>query len=511
MKNKRILSKVFSLVLCAVVLLGSVTVAYGSTDVDNSYGEVYTEIGTENIGGSSSDGITDSDKSADEPNVSFFFAFLRDEPNLFGSKILATLILGSKIKVLSYSGMYAYVEVAKTHQKGYIFSLLLDDKFEFNKEYDHVYVNQTNSARLKIKNGADVEWTVSPSGYISVDPETKIITGIKPGTVTITAKGGMSNVSCTITCINPWKEQETATAEKNIDVFPVYNAGFEKNGIITKGSVITAKGDLADGSGWIYVNSGGTWGFIKLSDFPGIDYLLTEYHYYDQGYEIRFSNVNNNTPAQNIYNYTSVLNDVVMKLFKLKVCSYVNEYTSLADTCKALSYGEVNKNNISKPCPKTQSHNINSCLERGVLWKQFKTDVGYGNNTTIKLLWTGHILPNHQVSAAQNGSESIIMTTANTVSHNKNTNTYSNKPDAEIRKYSLYTLTHETAHLLGTVDGYCKNDNGTDHCSNENCYLCNEKPIPTCVMVQPFSPEESNVVFCDECLKTMENHLKDHH
>ena len=325
------------------------------------------------------------------------------------------------------------------------------------------------------------------------------------------AKAGLRTRTCTVVCINPWKEHETSTAEKNTDVFPSCSADFGEAKTIPKGSSITAKGDLADASGWIYVNSGNIWGFIKLSDFPGIDYLLTEYHYYDQGYEIRFPNVNNNTPAQNIYNYTSVLNDVMIKLFKLKVCSYVNEYTSLADTCKALSYGEVNKSNISKPCPKNKSHNINSCLERGVLWKQFKTDVGYGNNTTIKLLWTGHILPNHQVSAAQNGSESIIMTTANTVSHNKNTNTYSNKPDAEIRKYSLYTLTHETAHLLGTVDGYCKNDNGTDHCSNENCYLCNEKPIPTCVMVQPFSPEESNVVFCDECIKTMENHLKDHH
>lgn len=499
MKNKRIISKVFSLVLCAVVLLGSVTVAYGSTDVDNSYGEVYTEIGTEDIGGSSSDGITDSDKSADEPNVSFFFAFLRDEPNLFGSKILATLILGSKIKVLSYSGMYAYVEVAKTHQKGYIFSLLLDDKFEFNKAYDHVYVNQTNSARLKIKNGADVEWTVSPSGYISVDSETKIITGIKPGIVTITAKGGMSNVSCTITCINPWKEQETATAEKNIDVFPVYNAGFEKNGIITKGSVITAKGDLADGSGWIYVNSGKTWGFIKLSDFPGIDYLMTQYHYYDKGYEERFGSA-----ESKIYDYASVLNDVMMANFGLKICSYVEPFTSLADNCKILTYDKVAKNNLSKPCPHNESCLVTTHI-RDDMW-YYK---GKGNQTVTKCVWTGHIMDSHKGdrSHSESTTQTVIFTTGNTVYFDS----YANKPSSDVRNFSLYEIVHETGHQLGLNDGYCYKDIVNGICSNKNCFTCRKLPLPNCIMAQIKSPTNSTNMFCDDCKEKINSHLEDHH
>lgn len=485
MNNKKLLSKVISLVICAVVLLGSVTTAYGNTDVDS--------------------------KNDDQPKVSFLFAFLRDKPNIFSGEILDFLTYGTEVNVLGYSGAYIYIEDVKTEKRGYVFYWFIDDKFKFNREYDHIYVGQTNSGRLKIKNGADVEWTANPSGHISIDPKTKVITGIKPGTVTVTAKGGMRNVSCTVTCINPWKEPESSTTENTVTVFKNAESSLGTVGTVPKGTLITAKGDLADGSGWIYVNSGSLWGFIKLSDFPGIDYLLTEYHYYDKGYKTRFPNVNNNTPPQNIYNYASILNDVMTKLFKLKVCSYVNEYTSLADICKELSYGEVNKNTISKPCPKNKSHNINSCLERGVLWERFKIDVGYGNNTTIKLLWTGHILPNHQVSAAQNGSESIVMTTANTVSYNQNTGKYSNKPDFEIRRYSLYTLTHETGHLLGTKDGYCKEDNPNGHCSNENCYSCNGVPIPVCIMVQPFSPEESNIVFCDECTKAIKQHLNDHH
>ena len=498
MKNKRILSKTISLILCVLVLLGSVTVAYGNTDVDIASCEGYTEIGTENIGGSSSDGITDSDKSDDEPKVRFFFAFLRDNPGLFNGKISDTLMYGSKINVLGYSGMYTYVEVAETHQKGYIFYLLLDDKFEFNKEYDHVYVNQTNSARLKIKNGADVEWTVSPSGYISVDPETKIITGIKPGTVTITAKGGMSNVFCTVTCINPWKEQETATAEKNIDVFPVYNAGFEKNGIITKGSVITAKGDLADGSGWIYVNSGKTWGFIKLSDFPGIDYLMTQYHYYDKGYEERFGSA-----ESKIFDYASFLNDVMMANFKLKVCPYVAEYTSIADTCKILSYKKVDKNNISKDCPKNKEHKNDSCLKSIYLRDDLKKQFGNGGGTVSKVAWTGHLMSDYENDRSNStvGMGSIIM------------NIYGTINSTTIRKDRLYTLTHETGHQLSLNDHYCygnKESNG-GVCTNPYCSDCTGEPLPVgCIMFERINLENTTFtkIYCDNCQNNILNYIK---
>jgi len=56
-------------------------------------------------------------------------------------------------------------------------------------------------------------------------------------------------------------------------------------------------------------------GFIKLSDFPGIDYLMTQYHYYDQGYNLRFGSASNK-----IYDNASVLNDVMMAYLRLKVC-----------------------------------------------------------------------------------------------------------------------------------------------------------------------------------------------
>ena len=478
MKNKNILSKVISLMLCILVLLGSVTTAYGNTDVDG--------------------------KNDNQPKISFLFAFLKDKPDVFGGEILSILIRGTEVNILSYSGAYIYVEDVKTGKRGYAFYWFVDDKFEFNRDYDHVYAGQTNSGRLKLKNGADVEWTVNPSGYISIDPKTKIITGIKPGTVTVTAKGGMRNVSCTVTCINPWKEPETSTTENTVTVFKNAESSLGTVGTVPKGTLITAKGDLADGSGWIYVNSGDIWGFIKLSDFPGIDYLLTEYHYYDQGYNIRFGSA-----ESKIYDYASVLNDVMMVNFKLKVCPYVYPYTSAADKCKIWRYGSVKSNNLTSSCPKNKDHDHDSCLRTIHMRDILLDDKGWGTDVLTKSVWTGHIMDGHAVSNSEFNSKTLVFTTANTVSNNSGV--YSNKSSANIRYYSLYELTHETGHQLGLNDGYCFKDfvNGT--CSNENCFICRKLPLPNCIMAQIKSPTNSTNMFCDDCKEKINSHLKDHH
>lgn len=509
---KKKLFKLISVVLCILVMSGSITTAYGNDQIDNKPDAQPTEPINENDSfyslennGSFPDGKTNPNKTDTDPKVSFFFAFLRDKPSLSSSKILDILVLGSKIKVLGYSGIYTYVEDVDTQQKGYIFYLLLDDKFDFNRNYDHVYTGQTNSGRLKIINGVNVEWTVNPSGYISIDQETKIITGIKPGSVTVTAKSGMRRISCTVTCINPWKEQETATAEKDVEVFPNDNNSVENIGTISKGTVIAAKGDLADGSGWIYVNSGSLWGFIKLSDFPGIDYLLTEYHYYDQGYNIRFGSA-----ESKIYDYASVLNDVMMANFKLKVCPYVDSYTSLTDNCKILSYGEVNKNNLSKSCPQTGNHHKNSCLVATHVRDDMLSYKHNGSPTVTKCIWTGHIMNSHKGdrSHSESTTQSIIFTTGNTVY----SDSYTNKSNNSVKNLSLYEIVHETSHQLSANDHYCYGKDGSGLCKNPNCIICFGNGIlPECIMGKVIYPTDTYNLFCEECETKIKNHTEDHH
>ncbi len=274
---------------------------------------------------------------------------------------------------------------------------------------------------------------------------------------------------------------------------------------IPQGAKITAHGDLADGSDWIYVCYADAYGFIHLSDFPGIDYLMTEYHYYDKGYEFRFG-----SPKTKILSYASVLNDVMMTNFNLKVSPYVKLYISAADNCKNLRYGKVTKDNLASSCPKTDGHNSNSCLTRKSIRTRFIDDVGSGNSVVGRCVWTGHILDGHEGSAAQFPSEIIVFSTANTV-NKTSSGTYSNKTDYYIRYYSLYEIVHETGHLLGLYDGYCFKDKGDAHCSNEKCYSCNDESIPTCIMAKRLSPESSNVLFCNECISIVESHLSDHH
>lgn len=250
-------------------------------------------------------------------------------------------------------------------------------------------------------------------------------------------------------------------------------------------------------------------GFIKVSDFPGIDYLMTQYHYYDEGYNIRFGSA-----STKIYDYASVFNDVMMDLFNLKVCPYVESYTSSADTCKILSYGSVKSNNLTKGCPETDNHGVqdeSSCTTTISLRNQLLTDKHTGSDVVTKAVWTGHIMDGNPTSNSESMSHTLVFTTANTVKYNSQNGTYSNRATSSIRYYSLYELFHETGHQLGLVDGYCFKDNGSSHCSNPNCYYCNKETIPNCIMAVIKSGEDSNNVFCDDCEETIRNHLKDHH
>ena len=438
---------------------------------------------------------------------------VRKEPN-FSSEVSEHLWIFTEVIIIDIVGSYYLVE-KDGKEVGYIHSFWLaggkSTTLKLNKDFDHVYVGSDNAKRIKATyNGTEsITWSTDSPDIISVNSSTGKITGIKPGLAEITAKAGNKTATATVACINAWKEPETSKAASNIAIKALPSSTSDTRGTISAGTTIVAKGDLADGSGWIYVNAGGHWGFIELDDFPGIDYIMTEYHYYDQGYNIRFGSA-----SDKIYDYASVLNDVMMELFGLKVCSYVEAYTSAADQCKIWRYGSVKSSNLSSSCPASGKHNSKSCLETTHIRDTMLTDKGRGTNIITKTIWTGHIMDGHLTDRSHSENkvtQSIIITTCNTV----NDVTFTNKSSYEIRKCDVHALVHESAHQLSANDHYCYGkDPITGVCKNDYCDVCFEdKDPPFCVMSEVLNVETNavNDLFCSECKKDIKTHLTDHH
>ncbi len=435
---------------------------------------------------------------------------VRKEPNL-SSEVVEHLLAFTKVIIRDIEGSYYLVE-KDGKEVGYMHSFWLAGgkavTLELSRDYDHVYVGSDNARRIKAKyNGVDtITWSTDSPDIISVNSSTGKITGIKPGLAKVTAKAGNKTDTAEIACVNAWKEPETAKAEKNIKIKELPSSESDTIGTISEGTSIVAKGDLADGSGWIYVNANKLWGFIEYKDFPGIDYMMTELHYYDKGYNLRFGSA-----GEKIYDYALVLDDVMMELFGLKICSYVEEYTSAADKCKIWRYGSVKLNNLASSCPKNGNHSNDSCLTNINLRSALIADKNKGSNVLTKAVWTGHIMNEHERSDSDSYTHSIVFTTGNTVDDSS----YEKKSDYNIRKYSVYELIHETSHQLSTHDHYCYGVNAsTGKCKNKYCDICvDNKTAPFCIMNRPFNVEsyDTEELFCSECEGMIRTHLTDHH
>lgn len=451
-------------------------------------------------------------KQGEDYYVSLLFVFIHSKPSMFSSA--GIVVYGRKVTVLSDSGFYTYVRT-EDGRVGYIFSIFLSKSLHKSKsltvpEYVCAYVGKASPTKVIAKyDGNEVlSWYVGDSNMISFDKETGVVKGLKPGVTKITARTGLFNsADCTVTVINQWKETEKATAQKQITIRHAPGDNYDAKITINKGTAITARGDLADGSGWIYVSAKNDeyWGFIKLSDFPGIDYLMTQYHYYDEGYDIRFGSA-----STKIYDYASVLNDVMMANFKLKVCPYVEAYTSAADNCKIMSYKSVASSNLAKACPKNGNHLSSSCLTTGNLREDLQDQYENGGGTVSKTAWTGHIMSDHNGdrSNATVGMGTIIFTPYSTV----NPNTYANYSNSKIKEESTYTLVHETGHQLGLGDHYCYGiDASMGKCKNTYCSTCYIKNVKKCIMLDRLNVEETETtsLYCKICKENINSKLSE--
>lgn len=485
--NKKCILKIISVLLCFVILLGYSQICATATTQPNATGDTVT--------------------------VNFLFAFFRSEPTLSFSTIKGIFWNDKEVKVLGYSGSFVYVQDTKSKDKGYIHELLLNDKpLNIRQQYVNIYKGATKTGIVTINYDKDgtLEWSLSQSGIVEVtkySDRSLSVKGLSPGTVTLTVKCNGNKDTCDIACIEQWSDTETATAQTSIKVMGIPGKEYKGAKTIPEGATITARGNIPNNNEYVYVSSGDIWGFINLSDFSTIKYMMTQYHYYDQGFNIRFGSA-----STKISDYASVLNDKMIELFGLKICPYVYSYTSVTDQCKIWRYGSVYSGNLSSSCPKNGNHKTDSCLQTGYLRDDLKNSFGNGGGTVSKVAWTGHIMTDHDNDRSNStvGVGTIIITPYKTV--HKTSSGYVNDSSYEIRRDSISTLMHETIHQLGVHDHYCYDDQGGPdgkRCSNTGgCYVCYGNGVkPDCMMMINKYPTEDTVLLCSKCKSKVSEYL----
>lgn len=285
MDSKKILSKVISLVLCAVVLLGSVTTAYGNTDVDDASYESYTErlefaehfidfiLSIFSIGAE-----TTSNNGHPEISTPFFIVLMWESPQPF-SEVKSVLFVGTRVDVISYSGSYCLVET-KNDVRGYVFYGWIKNKPDFelslNRTFDHVYhdgtnFNQTTQAprTQAIYSGkGKVTYSTDNTDIISVDSKTGLVTGKKPGKAKLIVSVGNKEESIPVYCVYRWDKPWTGKASKSTDVYSGTSTDTEKLATLSTNKKFIVRGDDGDSDGWAYgyINGTNTWGFVKIKD-----------------------------------------------------------------------------------------------------------------------------------------------------------------------------------------------------------------------------------------------------
>lgn len=268
---------------------------------------------------------------------------------------------------------------------------------------------------------------------------------------------------------------------------------------------VNSSNGITYSGGSVLLNSYTNTSYKKWYIEPLYNYEIV--HYYDNGYDVRFSNA-----ANNIVSYQDVVSQIYMNVFGLNVDSSVQKYVSCADNCSGLP---INYNDTVSSCMHTPKHKT-----RNNIFTDLSNQFGNGTKTLSKVAWPGHVLDTD--SSASRGSTNTIVLTIGYVTDDSNIN----KPEDEIRKQRIYTLLHESSHQLGAPDHYCYNVN-SNNCSNPSgdCWRCDRglSSPPICVMTSRWYDLEERLengnldgIYCAQCMSATDSkgiltHLNDHH
>lgn len=201
------------------------------------------------------------------------------------------------------------------------------------------------------------------------------------------------------------------------------------------------------------------------------------------------------------------MRDRFYNIFSLDVRFKNYTYTSVADNCKISRFGSVSSGNLASFCNHSTNH-----TSTAVLRSQLINDKGAGTAVSTRVLWTGHIMSNHNGdrSNSHSGNHTVIITPYSTVYDV----TYNNKNDATVRQNSIFTLIHELSHQIGAPDHYCYASMAASSCSNPFCYyhVFGMSNPPNCIMSAYKNIEAlGNNLYCNDCYSMIFDHLGNHH
>ncbi len=249
-----------------------------------------------------------------------------------------------------------------------------------------------------------------------------------------------------------------------------------------------------------------------------VQYSYTLHHYYDHGYNTRFSD-SESTAMEKIETYHNAVSERLMQIFGVVTYANYELIESCVDSCQEMLFDEENcYNDIEKVQQQIDCnhgtggkniHMVLAALRKETLW----------SNTLMPVVWTGYVVSPTNVAGVY--FEKTIVITCNDIV-TKTLLGYCNNPVATIRKKIIHTLFHEVCHSLGTIDHYCTENYeeylpSNDPCDNNTCDVCvyRMNGVRECAMTEcPQYGVEGTAnedLLCQDCIQVIRNHLADHH
>lgn len=301
---KRKIKSVISIILCGVILSGYNLTAKSSQYIDNSEKSSYSEFGDAEYSANSA--VNQSRSQDTDATVITLLALVHKTPGILG-KVETVFLVGTKVKIKSTTEFFCFVE-NKHGVSGYVFKGWLmkksDSDMHFNRTYEHVFVDSTNTVAstgnprslLQNTNGETVVYSTDKPDIISVNSETGLITGKKPGTANLIAKVGLKEFSIPVYCIYHWKSAWTGKANKATTIYSGTSDSTTAVASISSGTKFYVSGDDGGSAGWAYgyatVGGNNKWGFVKINDISS------------KGTVSQYNAMNWRWPLKNIsYNY----------------------------------------------------------------------------------------------------------------------------------------------------------------------------------------------------------------